>query len=134
MEQTEQSRLLLSFIHSIFCKKKHPDECDFYTVIEMADCWEHPDVVCWTFLTQLIMKKMRTNEKGLLDSLSKVYNQLEGLNRLTEAEKKLFKAILNESDLSFLTLVEPASAEVPPLIDSSSGMSEILEVCLPHDD
>lgn len=134
MEQTEQARLLLSFIHSLFCKKKHPEECDFYTVIEMADCWEHPDVVCWTFLTQLIMKKMHTNEKGLLDSLSKVYNQLEGLNRLTEAERKLFKAILNESDLSFLTLVEPVSAEAPTLVDSSSEPVGILAVCLPHDD
>lgn len=102
MEPTETTRALLSFIHSLFCKKQHPQDCTFYSDIELADCWELPDVVCWTALTELIKQRMHTDEKGLLDSIAKVHRYLEGLNNLSKAEQNLLKAILMEADLRVL--------------------------------
>lgn len=106
MEKTETSRLLLSLIHSIFCKKEHPKDCDFYSDIELADCWDLPDIICWSTLTQLMMKRMNTTEKGLLDSMAKVHKCLEGLSILSHFERKLFMAILRDADLSVLILAE----------------------------
>lgn len=129
MERTEITRVLLSFIHSLFCKKQHPDECTFYNDIELADCWDLPDVVCWTALTMLVMERMNTNEKGLLDSIGKVHRYLEGLNNLTTAEKNLFKAVLMEADLRYVVLATSASCQVQTLIDSASGQSSREAVC-----
>ena len=107
MEQTEITRVLLSFMHSLFCKKQHPTDCTFYNDIELADCWDLPDVICWTALTMLLMQRMHTDEKGLLNSISKVHRYLEGLNNLNEAEVNLFKAILMGADLSLVVLAKP---------------------------
>lgn len=129
MERTEITRVLLSFIHSLFCKKQHPDECTFYNDIELADCWDLPDVICWTALTMLLMQRMNTDEKGLLDSIAKVHRYLEGLNNLTKAEQKLFKAVLMGADLRYAILEEPASCQAQTLIDSVSGLASTEQVC-----
>lgn len=129
MERTEISRVLLSFIHSLFCKKQHPSECTFYNDIELADCWDLPDVICWTVLTKLVMDKMGTDEKGLLDSIAKVHRYLEGLNNLTYAEKNLFKAVLMEADLKYVVLSAPSSCQAQILIDSVSGSASTEVVC-----
>ena len=129
MERTEITRVLLSFIHSLFCKKQHPAECTFYNDIELADCWDLPDVVCWTALTMLLMERMHTDEKGLLDSIAKVHRYLEGLNNLTKAEQKLFTAVLMGADLRYAILEVPASCQVQTLIDSVSGLASSEQVC-----
>lgn len=130
MERTESSRMLLQLIHGIFCKKDHPTTCDFYTEIELADCWSLPDIVCWSTVTAIMMQKMDTDEKGLLDSLTRVYRCLEGLNILGKMEKELFKSIVMGADLTVLILAEPASAAIQIPTDSSSDPPSILEVCL----
>lgn len=129
MEPTETTRVLLSFIHSLFCKKQHPTECAFYSDIELADCWDLPDVVCWTALTELIKQRMYTDEKGLLDSIAKVHRYLEGLNNLTKAEQNLLKAILMEADLSYVVFAKPSSCQDQILIDSASGLASREVVC-----
>lgn len=129
MDPTETTRVLLSFIHSLFCKKQHPTECTFYSDIELADCWELPDVVCWAALTELIKQRMYTDEKGLLDSIAKVHRYLEGLNNLTKAEQNLFKAILMEADLKYVVFGAPSFCQDQLLIDSASGLVSREQVC-----
>lgn len=129
MERTEITRVLLSFIHSLFCKKQHPEDCTFYNDIELADCWDLPDVICWTALTMLLIDRMHTDEKGLLDSIAKVHRYLEGLNNLTKAEQKLFTAVLMGADLKYVILEEPASCPGQTLIDSVSGLVSSEQVC-----
>lgn len=118
MERNETTRSLLSLIHTLYCKKDHLTLCNFYTEIELADCWELPDVTCWTALTTLICNKMHVNEKGLLDALVKVHRVLGDLYRLTPEEQLLFKSILLEADLSVLVLAKSASSEDQTPIDS----------------
>lgn len=132
MEQTEITRILLSFVHSLFCKKHHPDSCTFYNDIELADCWDLPDVVCWQALTMLMMQKMNLDEKGLLDSIAKVHRCLEGLNVLSPMERVLYRAILQDADLTVILVNNSVQICNTLSLPEPDPRDEELELFFPH--
>lgn len=107
MIRNEQTIALIVAVHFLFCHKDHDSTCNFYSEIELADCWEEHDVVIWTALTGLILQTLGVGEKELLKALDNVTIYLEELNSLSPVEKKLFDAIARGADLSFLILAGP---------------------------
>lgn len=113
MKYDEKTRILLSLIHSLFCKADHDNgDCNFYDEIELGDCWRLPAVSNWVVLTQIIMLQLKLSEEDLIVTLQRVSRQLSSLSTLTSVERRLFDAIYREADLSILISEEPLSVEV----------------------
>jgi len=121
MKQDETSRVLLSLMHSFFCKADHKNVCEFYEEIELADCWDLPSVNTWVTITKIVMGALNLNEQSLLSALQKVSRQLSSLRALTESERLLFDATYRESDLSILIPEESHVSEVLPLKEIVEG-------------
>lgn len=115
MKKDEMSRILISLMHSLFCKADHENVCEFYDEIELADCWDLPSVETWVTITMLAMEALKLDESKMIAALQKVSRQLSSIAALSEPERRLLDAIYRESDLSFLIPeVSPSSSEPAP--------------------
>jgi len=120
MNRDETSRVVLSLMHSFFCKASHDeDSCEFYEEIELADCWDLPATQTWVTITMIVLGKLKIEERDLLIALKKVSKQLSNLAALNNAEKRLFDSIYREADLSYVIPEESLVDEVPLPIETN---------------
>lgn len=125
MERNENSRILLSLMHSFFCKATHDEDiCEFYDEIELADCWDLPSVKTWVTITMIVLDRLDLKERDLIIALQKVSRQLSSLAVLSNQEKRLFDAIYRESDLSYLVPEVQIVAGVRIQLERRSGSRE----------